>query len=170
VGLPLKIKDEGVTLIHNTNSLDFKGDGVSGSLDGMGGAEEEIPGGGGGDQTGILGWDIGNGEDAINVGIAGRVQASYNGTITGWRLNSGNTVSGSIVIDVRETTSENTIPTGADSIAGSEKPTLVTQSSNSDMNLTTWTLTVTKGRWYWFYVESNDGLRQVVLSIEYNKS
>ena len=45
VGLPLKIKDEGVTLLGNTNSIDFTGAGVTGSLDGMGGVEEEIPGG-----------------------------------------------------------------------------------------------------------------------------
>ena len=36
VGLPLKIKDEGVTLINNTNAIDFRGPGVMGSLDGMG--------------------------------------------------------------------------------------------------------------------------------------
>jgi hypothetical protein len=48
VGLPLKIKDDGLTLLDNTNSIDFRGDGVSGSLDGLGGVEENIPGGGGG--------------------------------------------------------------------------------------------------------------------------
>lgn len=45
VGLPLKIKDEGVTLINNTNAIDFRGPGVMGSLDGMGGVEEDITGG-----------------------------------------------------------------------------------------------------------------------------
>jgi hypothetical protein len=57
----------------------------------------------------------------------------YGATIVGWDI-IGNAF-GSCVIDVWKST---TIPTVANTITGTEKPTISNQQINSDNNLTTW--------------------------------
>jgi len=47
MGKPLKIKDEGVTIVNNANSVDFTGAGVTGTALGND-VTEDIPGGGSG--------------------------------------------------------------------------------------------------------------------------
>jgi hypothetical protein len=76
--------------------------------------------------------------DASTLGLLGYITIPYNGTITGWQV-IGDAV-GSCVFDVWKTAS-GIIPTVANTIAGSEKPTLTAQQINSDLNLTTWATT-----------------------------
>jgi hypothetical protein len=80
--------------------------------------------------------------DASVTGLIGYITIPYNGTITGWQV-IGN-ISGNCVFDVWKTAA-GIIPTVANTIAGTEKPTLTAQQINSDLTLTTWTTTVTAG-------------------------
>lgn len=89
----------------------------------------------------------------------------YDCTITGWRL-TGNTV-GSIVIDVWKKNSD--IPTVADTITGTEKPTLDDEQIAADTNLTSWTTDVTAGDIIAFNVESVTDLSAAVLTIMVTK-
>jgi hypothetical protein len=75
--------------------------------------------------------------------------------------------SGSCVIDVWK--AAGTIPTVANTIAGTEKPTLSTQQINSDTNLTTWTSSVSPGDIFAFNVDSTSVLTRVNLSIYITK-
>lgn len=76
----------------------------------------------------------------------------YSGIITGWTLFGD--ITGSIVIDVRQDTYANFPPTSADTIAGSERPTLTSQSKNQDDNLSTWTPQLLRDSVLMFHVES----------------
>lgn len=103
------------------------------------------------------------GGSAITTGVKADVRIPYNGTITGWELAAD--VSGSIVIDVWKDTYANFPPTVADTIAGTEKPTLSSATKNQDTTLTTWTTTVTAGDWIRFNVDSASTVTRVSLSI-----
>jgi len=111
---------------------------------------------------GSFGLTIDGGGSDIIVGNKGYAIIPYAGTITGWNV-IGNT-SGSCVIDVWKTTSGN-IPTSGDTITGTEKPTLSSQQINSDLNLTTWTTSVSQYDVIGFNVDSTSGLTRVNLSI-----
>lgn len=94
-----------------------------------------------------------------SIGKTDWVVIPYNGTITGWQIFSGTT--GSCVIDVRKDTYGNFPPTAADSIAGTEKPTLVAQLKNQDLSLSTWTASVVSGDIMQFYLESVTSLTKI---------
>lgn len=80
---------------------------------------------------------LGNGSDVIATGVAGDpFVVPMACTITGWTILS--TVSGSIVVDVWKDSYANHPPTDADSIAGSELPTLSSATKNQDLALSTW--------------------------------
>jgi len=80
--------------------------------------------------------------DASVTGVVGYITIPYNGTITGWQVIGD--ISGNCVFDVWKT-SAGIIPTVANTITGTEKPTLTAQQINSDLALTTWTTAVTAG-------------------------
>jgi len=73
----------------------------------------------------------------------------YSGTIIGWTVIADQ--SGSAVVDVKRATYAN-YPTTS-SIAGSEKPTLSSQSKNQNNSLSTWS-TVASGDMLEFVVDS----------------
>lgn len=108
------------------------------------------------------------GGQAITTGIKADVRVPYSGTITGWEIISS--VSGSIVIDVWKDTYANFPPTVADTIAGTEKPTLSSASKNQDTTLSTWTTSVTAGDWIRFNVDSASTVTRVALSIQVDAS
>ena len=83
----------------------------------------------------------------------------YDGTITGWNVTSD--VSWSIVFDIKRS--------GA-SIAGTEKPTLSSQSSNSDLTLTTWTTAITAWDELEFIVDSASTVTRATLTILITKA
>lgn len=107
-------------------------------------------------------------DSAIIVGTTSYYRVPFNCTITGWYITetSATPVSGSIVLDVWKDTSGNYPPTVADSIAGTEKPTLTTQIQNSDTTLTTWTTSLNSGDYLGIKVDSNTGCKRVELQIE----
>ena len=104
----------------------------------------------------------------ISTGQKGYVYVPYNGTITGWSILSDQ--SGSCVVDVWKDTFVNFPPVVGDSIAGTEKPTLATQSSNRDLSLSTWTTSVSSGDVIGFNVDSATGVTRVNVLINIIKS
>jgi len=93
------------------------------------------------ENNGYLG-SFGASADSNFLGLIGYITIPYSGTITGWQVVGD--VSGSCVLDVWKA-SAGVIPTIANTITGTEKPTLTAQQINSDTNLTTWTTTVNSG-------------------------
>ena len=96
------------------------------------------------------------------------VRVPYSGTITGWYI--AGDVSGSCVIDVWKDTLGNFPPTVADTIAGTEKPTLSAAQTASDTSLTTWTTSVTAGDWIGINVDSASTLTKIWLAINVEAS
>jgi hypothetical protein len=116
---------------------------------------------------GSFGITIDGGGSAITTGVKGYIQIPYDGTITGWTILADQ--SGSIVVDVWKDTFANYPPLVADSIAGSEKPTLSSVIKNQDLALSTWTTSVTAGDIIAFNVDSASTVTRVNLSINITK-
>lgn len=106
---------------------------------------------------------IGDGTNVITTGVKGFLEVPYNMVVTGWTLVGD--ASGSIVIDVWKDTYANFPPTVADTIAGTEKPTLASAQANQDITLSSWTTALTLGDWLAFNVDSATTVKQVTLSI-----
>jgi hypothetical protein len=102
----------------------------------------------------------------VSVGRIDWIFIPYNCTITGWEI-TGDQV-GSCVIDVWKDTYANFPPTAADSIAGSEKPTLVSAIKNRDLSLSPPWAAVTAGDCVMFYVDSCSVLTKINLIIYTN--
>ena len=83
--------------------------------------------------------------------------------ITGWTLLADQ--SGSIVIDVWKDSYGNFPPTVADTIAGTEKPTLSSEQKNQDLSLSTWTQDIDAGDVLAFNVDSATTVEQVTLTL-----
>lgn len=99
-----------------------------------------------------FGITIDGGGSAITTGFKGYVSLSKGGTIRSWQLIAD--LTGSIVVDVWKTSYSTAPPTVANTIAGSEKPTLSSAIKNRDSNLTTWTTSVSPGDVVGFKVDS----------------
>lgn len=115
-----------------------------------------IPGG--------FGITIDGGGSAITTGVKGYVRVPYAMTITEWELVADQ--SGSIVIDVWKDTYANYPPTVADTIAGTEKPTLSSATKNQDTSLSSWTTSVAAGDYIGFNVDSATTVTRVHLAIK----
>ena len=130
----------------------------------------QISSGGGGAtpnvKTSSFGCSIAGGGFPPLAGIIGYTVIPYNGTITGWTIIGD--VSGSCVIDVWK--APGTVPTVANTIAGTEKPTLSSQQINSDNTLTTWTTAVNAGDVIGFNLDSATTLTSINLVITIVKS
>ena len=122
--------------------------------------------------TSSITFTIGDGIATIVVGTKGYTGSiPFDATIKSWRLfeTSASPLSGSIVIDIWKDSTGNYPPTVADRIAGTEKPTLSSQTNNADVSLSTWTTSISSGDVIGFYVESNSGCKKVILTIEVEK-
>lgn len=95
---------------------------------------------------------IDGGGSAITTGQKGHIMVPFSCKVTGWDIVADQ--SGSIVIDIWKDTYANFPPTIADTITGTEKPTLSTATKNQDTSLTTWTTTMTEGEWLAYNVDS----------------
>lgn len=111
---------------------------------------------------------IDGGGSAITTGQKGHLEIPFACTINGWTLLADQ--SGSIVIDVWKDTYANYPPTVADTIAGTEKPTLSAVIKNQDLALTTWTTAVAAGDILAFNVDSVATVTRVTLSIKVTKT
>ena len=107
---------------------------------------------------------IDGGGSAITTGEKGHLEVSFDAIILGWTLLADQ--SGSIVVDVWKDTYANFPPTVADTIAGSEKPTLSAAVKNQDLALTTWTTAITAGDILAFKVDSAATVQRVTLALK----
>jgi hypothetical protein len=103
------------------------------------------------------------GAGVIATGVKMYIEVPVTLKIIGWTLVAN--VSGSIVIDVWRDSYANFPPTVADTIAGSEKPTLSSVQKNQDLTLTTWTQTVNAGDVLGINVDSATTVEQVTLTL-----
>lgn len=111
-----------------------------------------------------FGITIDGGGSVITTGVKGDITIPFNCYIDSWYLTADQ--AGSIVIDVWKDVFANYPPTVADAITGTEKPTLSSQTSNSDTNLTTWSKLVTSGDVIRFNVDSVATVTRVNLIIK----
>lgn len=114
---------------------------------------------------GSIGLTTDAGKVFIVSGLKGYVSIPYNATITSWSIVANK--SGSIVVDVWK--KAGAIPTAADSITASAKPTLSSQQLASSSTLTGWQTTITAGDVIAFNVVSTSALNRVTVSIEVEK-
>jgi fibronectin-binding autotransporter adhesin len=119
----------------------------------------------GGAVSGSFGITIDGAGSTVTTGEKGFLIVPYAGTITGWTLIADQT--GNCVIDVWK--AAGTIPTVANTITGTEKPTLSSQQIASDLTLTSWTTSVAAGDVVAFNVDSASTITRVNLSIYITK-
>lgn len=115
-----------------------------------------------------FGITIDGGGSAITTGVKGYIEIPFAMTITGWTALADQ--SGSIVVDIFKDTYANFPPTVADTIAGTEKPTITTATKGQDLTLTTWTTSVTAGDIIGFNVDSITTVTRVHIIIRGNKT
>ena len=106
---------------------------------------------------------IDGGGSAITTGIKGFVEIPYGMTVTGWQIFGDQ--SGSIVIDVWKDTYANFPPSVADTITGTEKPTLSSQQNNQDLSLSTWTTALSQGDILAYNVDSVSTVTRITVTI-----
>lgn len=104
----------------------------------------------------------------ITTGVKGFIELPFAGTFTGWTIIGDQ--SGSIVVDVWKDTYANAPPTVADTITGTEKPTLASAQKNQDNALSSWTTTFAQGDILGFNVDSATTVQRVLVSLRYNRT
>ena len=118
----------------------------------------------------VIEYVIDGGGEVIPTGYAGGLEVGFDCFVTGWTVTAQDGNSGAIVVDVWKDTYANFPPTVADTIAGSEKPTIAaTNPKGQDLTLTTWTQALTKGDWLGFNVDSVATLTRVTVSLRVDK-
>lgn len=103
----------------------------------------------------------GNGE--ITAGTKLYFEIPFAMEITGWTLVADQV--GSIVLDIWKDTYANVPPTNADSIAGSELPTLASEQKAQDLTLTSWDGEVDAGDVIGVNVDSASDVEVVTLTL-----
>lgn len=117
----------------------------------------------------VISIDGGGAVIATGVKAAADFHAEFAFTITGWTI-FGDT-SGAIVIDVWKDTYANYPPTVADTIAGSEKPTITASGvKGQDTSLSTWTTSVSAGDVLRFNVDSVTSITAASLILKVTKT
>lgn len=111
--------------------------------------------------TGTIGITIDGGGSAITTGVKGYIVVPNSRTITGWYVVGA--PSGSIVVDVWK--ANGSIPTVANTITGTEKPTLSSSQYNSDLSLSTWTTALVANDVIVFNVDSATTITKATIVI-----
>lgn len=127
------------------NNITFSGTAIGGTVQAGAGTFTTLSGtnisattfyGSGANLTGIsgsFGITVDGSGSVITTGNKGYAIMPYNATITGWDIISN--TSGTCVVDIWKNTS---IPTSANTITGSEMPTLLNQQINSNNTINSW--------------------------------
>jgi len=116
---------------------------------------------------GSFGITIGNGSSVISLGVKGYITVPYKCMITGWDIFADQI--GSCAIDIWKDSYLNFMPTVADSITGTEKPSLTSQQKNQDNTLTSWTTAVSAGDVIAFNVDSAITVTRVNVIVKVTK-
>lgn len=101
-----------------------------------------------------FGITVDGGVVVLTTGTKGYRYIEQDCTITGWHLQAD--VSGDVVFDVKRS---------GVSIAGTEKPTLTAQQTNSDLALTTWTTSLVAGDIIEFVIDSASTITSATLTV-----
>jgi len=101
--------------------------------------------------------------DVLTTGVKAYIEVPFDCNVIGWTVMAN--VSGSVVIDVWRDSYANFPPTVADTITGSEKPTLASAQKNQDLALTTWSPAIAQGDILGLNVDSVATIKQVVLNL-----
>jgi len=120
-----------------------------------------------GTQSGCLGITIDGGGSVITTGLKGYLLVPYDCEIDCWGVIADQ--SGSIVVDVWKA-AQPTIPTVANTITGTEKPTLSSSQIAVDVNLTSWATSLLFGDILAFNVDSASTLTRATIQIKTIKS
>ncbi|MDP2105106.1 MAG: hypothetical protein Q8J76_03840, partial [Desulfobulbaceae bacterium] len=107
---------------------------------------------------------IDGGGVTITTGQKGHLEIPFACTILTWTLLADQP--GSIIIDVWKNTYANFPPVAANTITGTEKPTLSSAQKNQDVDLTTWTTEINAGDILAFCVDSVSTVQRVTLSLK----
>jgi hypothetical protein len=146
------------TLVSGTNIKTINGNSVLGSGDLVVGGTTPVK---------TVGVTFDGGGSTPTPSSVGYIVAPFGGSITRWDVISDQ--SGSAVIDVWK--AAGSIPTDANRIAGTEKPTLSAAQLASDTSLTTWsTLAVTAGDVFGFELESVTTCTRVTVEVSITQS
>jgi hypothetical protein len=114
---------------------------------------------------------IDGGGAAITTGMKGGIEVPFDCTVDGWTIGAIDGLTGAIVVDVWKDTYANFPPTVADTIAGTEKPTITaTGNKGQDLTLSSWTTALTKGDWLFFNVDSITTLQRVAVCLRVTKT
>ena len=106
----------------------------------------------------------GNG-GVVSTGNKKYIKVPYSGTITGWTIIGS--PSGSCIFDVWNSTG---IPTVANTITSSNKPTLTAAQLANSLNVTGWTTTISTNDIIGFNLDSASGCTWVILELFINKT
>lgn len=108
--------------------------------------------------------DIDNRVTWIETGPRSDILISFNCILTGIAISADQ--AGSMVLDIWKDSYANYPPTVADTITGSNKPTLTDAAAYSDATLTGWTVTVTAGSVLRFNIDSLTGITQLAIGLQ----
>ncbi|MBX3046971.1 MAG: hypothetical protein KF698_08255 [Anaerolineales bacterium] len=113
---------------------------------------------------------IGDGDNPITTtpAIRGWVYIPVACVVSSWELVAD--ASGNLVIDVWRADYANFPPTNANSIAGSEKPTLASQQKNRDTALTTWSTFIPAGSYLAIEIESVATIKLATLALIFDRA
>lgn len=111
---------------------------------------------------------IDGGGSAITTGVKGDIMIPFDCTVQGWDIVAD--TSGSIVVDVWKDTYANFPPTVADTVTGSEKPTLSSATKNQDLTLSSWTTSFSRGDWLRYNVDSITTVTRVTVVIRVKRT
>ena len=122
----------------------------------------------------LIGISIGDGLSEIIANTVGySAPIPYGGEVVGWTMAevSDPPIESSIVVDVgKDTTGDYPPELPADSMAGTEKPTLTAQKTNKDLTLTTWSASFNAEDCFTFKVESNTGAKKIHIILKVLRS
>jgi len=116
---------------------------------------------------GSFNYVIDGGNSVIAIGLKGFIEWGFAAQITGWTILANE--AGSIVVDVWKDSYGNFAPTIADTITGTEKPTLSSAQKNQDLSLTSFSTMVAKGDIWAFNVDSVSAIKRVTIAFRFNR-
>lgn len=118
-------------------------------------------------KSGVM-FTMDGGGTLLTTGLKGFVTVPYNGTISGWVIIGD--VSGTAAVDVWKTSYANFPATVANTIVGSDAPTLSGSRINENLALTSWTTGVTAGDIFAFNLNAVTSISRLVTMVNIIRS